>query len=82
MNIYKTWMRLYQLGEFEAKKNQPKSKTLFGCQENNRKTLGRKRERERKRENLWGAKNLRLGQERCELRKTMGARAREPTLMF
>ena len=42
-------MRLYQLGESEAKKNQPKSKTLFGCRENNRKTQGRKRERERER---------------------------------
>ena len=36
-------MQLYQLGESEAKKNQPKSKTLFGCRENNRKTQGRKR---------------------------------------
>ena len=50
MNIYKIWMRLYQLGESKAKKNQPKSKTLFGCRENNKKTQGRKRERERERE--------------------------------
>ena len=58
-------MRLYQLGESEAKKNQPKSKTLFGCRENNRKTQGRKRaernvryekerEQERERESLFG----------------------------
>ena len=53
MNIYKIWMRLYQLGEFEAKKNQPKPKTLFGCQENNRKTQGMKRERERERERTY-----------------------------
>ena len=38
-------MQVYQLGESEAKTNQPKSKTLFGCRENNRKTQGRKRER-------------------------------------
>ena len=44
-------MRLHQLGESEAKKNQPKSKTLFGCQENNRKTQGG-RERERTCEEL------------------------------
>ena len=43
-------MRLYQLSEFEAKRNQPKSKTLFGCRENNIKTQGKKRERERERE--------------------------------
>ena len=48
MNICKIWMRLYQLSEFEAKRNQPKSKTLFGCRENNIKTQGeRERERER-----------------------------------
>ena len=50
MNICKIWMRLYQLSEFEAKRNQPKSKTLFGCRENNIKTQGKKRERERERE--------------------------------
>ena len=50
MNICKIWMQLYQLSESEAKRNQPKSKTLFGCRENNRKTQGRKRERERERE--------------------------------
>ena len=60
-------MRLYQLSESEAKKNQPKSKTLFGCRENNIKTQGKKRERERERE-------------RCELWKRAGARVREPLL--
>ena len=62
-------MRLYQLSEFEAKRNQPKSKTLFGCRENNIKTQGKKRERERERE-----------RERCELWKRAGARVREPLL--
>ena len=81
MNIYKIWMRLYQLGEFEAKKNQPKSKLCLVAKKITEKHKeGRERERERK--NLWGAKNLCLGQERCELWKTTGARAREPTLMF
>ena len=42
-------MQVYQLGESEAKTNQPKSKTLFGCRENNRKIQGRERERERER---------------------------------
>ena len=69
MNIYKIWMRLYQLGEFEAKKNQPKSK-ITEKQE-------RERERERERENLWGAEKLCLGQERCELWKRAGAIVRE-----
>ena len=42
-------MRLYQLGESEAKKNQPKSKTLFGCREIIEKQKeGREREREGK----------------------------------
>ena len=46
-------MRLYQLGEFEAKKNKPKSKILFGCWENNRKTQGRKREKEKEPVRRW-----------------------------
>ena len=51
-------MRLYQLDESEAKKNQPKSKTLFGCRENNRKTQGRKRERKNLEElrEMWAMK--------------------------
>ena len=60
-------MQVYQLGESEAKTNQPKSKTLFGCRENNIKTQGKKRERERERE-------------RCELWKRAEARVREPLL--
>ena len=39
-------MQLYQPSESEAKRNQPKSKTLFGCRENNIKTQGKKRERD------------------------------------
>ena len=68
MNICKIWMQLYQLDESKAKKNQPKSKTLFGCRENNRKTQGRKRERERTREEpreMWAMKESRSESERA-----------------
>ena len=48
MNIYKIWMRLYQLGEFEAKKNQPKSKLCLVAKKITEKHKeGREREREK-----------------------------------
>ena len=50
---------MYQLGEFEANQNQPKSKMLFGCQENNKKTHEEGRERERERERERACKELR-----------------------